>query len=145
MLHVPYKGAGPVMIDLVGGQVDLHFASLPAALPLIESGKLRALATTSAERLPSLPNVPTLIEAGYPGFDYYVFYGVLVPAGTPGAIVGKLNTEIDRAIAAPDMRKGFARARRRCPRRNGRAVRGFLASERAKWERAVKESGATVD
>jgi tripartite-type tricarboxylate transporter receptor subunit TctC len=145
MVHVPYKGAGPVMIDLVGGQVDLHFASLPAALPLIESGKLRALATTSAERLPSLPNVPTLIEAGYLGFDYYVFYGVLVPAGTPGAIVGKLNAEIDRAIASPDMRKAFAE--RGVDVRAGTPAQfeAFLASERAKWERAVKESGATVD
>jgi tripartite-type tricarboxylate transporter receptor subunit TctC len=145
MLHVPYKGAGPVMIDLVGGQVDLHFASLPAALPLIESGKLRALATTSAERLPSLPNVPTLIEAGYPGFDYYVFYGVLVPAGAAPAIVGKLNTEIDRAIASPDLRKAFAE--RGVDVRPGTAAQfaAFLASERAKWERVVKDSGATVD
>jgi tripartite-type tricarboxylate transporter receptor subunit TctC len=145
MLHVPYKGAGPVMIDLVGGQVDLHFASLPAALPLIEGGKLRALATTSAERLPSLPNVPTLIEAGYRGFDYYVFYGVLVPAGTPGAIVGKLNTAIERAIASPDMRKAFAE--RGVDVRPGTAAQfdAFLTKERVKWSVAVKESGATVD
>jgi tripartite-type tricarboxylate transporter receptor subunit TctC len=145
MVHVPYKGAGPVMIDLVGGQIDLHFASLPAALPLIESGKLRALAMTTAQRLPSLPDVPTLIEAGYPGFDYYVFYGVMVPAGTPGAIIGKLNAEIDRAIASPDMRKAFAE--RGVDVRGGTPVQfaAFLASERAKWERAVKESGATVD
>jgi tripartite-type tricarboxylate transporter receptor subunit TctC len=145
MMHAPYKGAGPVVIDLVGGQVDLHFASLPAALPLIGSGKLRALATTSAERLPSLPNVPTLVEAGFPGFDYYVFYGVLVPAGTPDAIVGKLNTEIDRAIEAPDMRKNLAE--RGVDVRAGTVQQfdAFLAKERAKWSVAVKESGATVD
>ena len=139
MLHVPYKGAGPVMIDLVGGQVDLHFASLPAALPLIEGGKLRALATTSAERLPSLPNVPTLIEAGYPGFDYYVFYGVLVPAGTPDAIVGKLNTEIDRAIASPDMRKSLAERGVDVRPGTAKQFEAFLAKERAKWSVAVKE------
>ncbi|GEP56899.1 Bug family tripartite tricarboxylate transporter substrate binding protein [Reyranella soli] len=145
MMHVSYKGAGPVVIDLVGGQVDLHFASLPAALPLIGSGKLRALATTSAERLPSLPNVPTLVEAGFPGFDYYVFYGVLVPAGTPDAIVGKLNTEIDRAIEAPDMRKNLAE--RGVDVRAGTVQQfdAFLAKERAKWSVAVKESSATVD
>ena len=145
MLHVPYKGAGPVMIDLVGGQVDLHFASLPAALPLIEGGKLRALATTSAERLPALPSVPTLIEAGYPGFAYYVFYGVLVPTGTPDAIVGKLNSEIDRALAAPDMRKSLVE--RGVDVRAGTATQfdAFLARERAKWSVAVRESGATVD
>lgn len=145
MMHVPYKGAGPVMIDLVGGQIDLHFASLPAALPLIESGKLRALATTSALRLPSMPDVPTLSEAGYPGFDYYVFYGVLAPAGTPPSIVTQLNAEIDRAVTLPDMRKSLAD--------RGVSVAGgtpaqfdaFLATERAKWERAVRASGATVD
>ena len=145
MMHVPYKGAGPVMIDLVGGQVDLHFASLPAALPLIESGKLRALAKTTATRLAALPNVPTLIETGYPGFDYYVFYGVLAPAGTPPGIVARLNTEIDRAIAAPDMGKSLAE--RGVDVRGGTAAQfdAFLVRERAKWERAVKESGATVD
>ena len=145
MVHVPYKGAGPVMIDLVGGQVDLHFASLPAALPLIESGKLRALATTSAERLSSLPNVPTLIETGYAGFDYYVFYGVLVPAGTPEAIVGKLNSGIDRAIETPDMRRSLAD--RGVDIRTGTPLQfdTFLTNERAKWERAVRDSGATVD
>ena len=146
MLHVPYKGAGPVMIDLVGGQVDLHFASLPAALPLIESGKLRALATTTAERLPSLPNVPTLIEAGYPGFDYYVFYGVLVPAGTPDAIVGKLNTEIDRAHRGARHAQGLRRARRRRPSRNGEAVRGVPRERtRQMGARGQRTSGATVD
>jgi tripartite-type tricarboxylate transporter receptor subunit TctC len=145
MVHVPYKGAGPVMIDLAGGQVDLHFASLPAALPLIESGKLRALATTSAQRLPSLPIVPTLIESGFRDFDYYVFYGVLVPAGTPKTIVTRLNTEIDRAIETPDMRKSLAE--RGVDVRAGTAEQfdALLASERAKWEHAVKNSGATVD
>jgi tripartite-type tricarboxylate transporter receptor subunit TctC len=145
MLHVPYKGAGPVMIDLVGGQVDLHFASLPAALPLIEGGKLRALATTSSQRLPSLPNVPTLIETGFPGFDYYVFYGVLVPTGTPDAIIARLNSEIDRAIEAPDMRKSLAERAVSVRAGTARQFEAFLANERAKWERAVKDSGATVD
>jgi tripartite-type tricarboxylate transporter receptor subunit TctC len=145
MVHVPYKGAGPVMIDLVGGQVDLHFASLPAALPLIESGKLRALATTSAERLPSLAGVPTLIEAGYPGFDYYVFYGVMVPAGTSDAIVGTLNSEIDRVLLAPDMRKGLAERGVDVRAGTPQQFYAFLARERAKWSVAVKESGATVD
>ena len=106
---------------------------------------IRALATTTATRLASLPDVPTLIEAGYPGFDYYVFYGVLAPAGTPQGIVTRLNTEIDRAITAPDMSKSLAE--RGVDVRAGTAAQfdAFLVSERAKWERAVKESGATVD
>ena len=89
--------------------------------------------------------MPTLIETGYPGFDYYVFYGVLAPAGTPQGIVARLNTEIDRAVAAPDMGKSLAE--RGVDVRGGTAAQfaAFLVSERAKWERAVRESGATVD
>ncbi len=145
LLHVPYRGAGPVMTDLLGGQVDLHFASLPAALALVKGGKLRALAVTSTQRLASLPDVPTLIESGYPDFDYHVFYGVVVPAGTPADIVTRLNAEIDRALATPDMRAALAQrgvdVRAGTPEQFG----AFLANERAKWSRAVKASGATVD
>lgn len=145
MLHVPYRGAGPVMVDLVGGQVDLHFASLPAALPLIQGGKLRALAVTSMQRLLSLPDVPTLIEAGFPNFDYYVFYGVVAPTGTPGTIVTRLNAEINRAMATADMRTSLAD--RGVDVRAGTPTQfdAFLKAERAKWARAVTESGATVD
>jgi tripartite-type tricarboxylate transporter receptor subunit TctC len=145
LLHVPYKGAGPVITDLMGGQVDLHFASLPAALSLVKAGKLRALAVTSAQRLPSLPDVPTMIESGFPDFDYYVFYGVMAPAGTPRPIIAKLNAEIVRAIQSPDLRGNMAErgvdARGGTPEQFG----AFLNAERAKWSRAVKESGATVD
>ena len=145
ILHVPYKGAGPVMTDLIGGQVDMHFASLPAAVPLIKSGKLRALAVTSQQRVASLPDVPTLIESGFKEFDYHVIYGVLAPAGTPAPVIERLNTEINRAMQAPDMRSNFAE--------RGVAIRAgtpaqfasFLEAERTKWARAVKDSGATVD
>lgn len=145
LLHVPYKGAGPVMTDLMGGQVDMHFASLPAALPLIRSGKLRALAVTSLRRVPSLPEVPTLSESGFPDFDYSVFYGVLVPTGTPKIIVTRLNAEINRAVQTADMRASLAERgvdiRAGTPEQFG----AFLASERSKWARAVKASGATID
>jgi tripartite-type tricarboxylate transporter receptor subunit TctC len=145
MVHVPYKGAGPVMIDLVGGQVDLHFASLPAALPLIESGKLKALAVTAPQRLPSLPSIPTLSESGFPGFEYSVFYGVLAPTGTPAAIVGRLNGEIDRALRSADLRKGLAERGVDVRAGTSEQFDAFLAAERAKWASAVKTSGATVD
>lgn len=145
MVHVPYKGAGPVMADLVGGQVDLHFASLPAALPLIEGGKLRALAVTSAQRLSSLPNVPTLIDSGFADFDYYVFYGVVVPAGTLAALTERLNAEINRALDTADTRASLAE--RGVDIRLGTPAQfdRFLVAERSKWARAVKASGATVD
>lgn len=145
LLHVPYKGAGPVMTDLLGGQVDLHFASLPAALALVKSGKLRALAVTSPQRVPSLPDVPTLVESGFPGFDYSVFYGVVAPTGTPKAVVTRLNAEINRVLQAPDTRASLTErgveVRAGTPEQFG----AFLANERSKWARAVKESGATID
>jgi tripartite-type tricarboxylate transporter receptor subunit TctC len=145
LLHVPYKGAGPVMTDLLGGRVDLHFASLPAALPFVKSGQLRALAVTSQRRVPLLPDVPTLIESGYPDFDYYVFYGVMVPAGTSKLVIARLNAEIDRAIQTPDVRARLGElgvdVRAGSPEQFGT----FLSSERAKWARAVEGSGATVD
>jgi tripartite-type tricarboxylate transporter receptor subunit TctC len=145
MLHVPYRGAGPVMADLVGGQVDLHFASLPAALPLIQSGKLRALAVTSAQRLPSLPDVPTMIESGFAGFDYYVFYGVLVPSGTPQALIDRLNAEINRTLDTADIKKALDDRGVSASPGTPAQFDAFLAGERAKWSKAVKESGATVD
>ena len=98
MVHVPYKGAGPLMTDLIGGQVDLHFASYPAAAPLVKSGKLKALAVTSAARLPGLPEVPTMAEAGYRGFVHHVFYGVVAPAGLPARLAARLNAELNRAL-----------------------------------------------
>jgi len=144
-LHVPYKGAGPVMTDLLGGQVDLHFASLPAALTLVKSGKLRALAVTSDTRVPQLPEVPTLTESGYPGFQYQVFYGVVSPAGTPPDRVALLNTAIARALATPALRDKLAgigvSVQPGSPEEFGR----FLAQERSKYADAVKVSGARVD
>lgn len=145
MLHVPYKGAGPVMADLLGGRVDLHFASLPAALSLVKGGKLRALAVTSVRRVPSLPEVPTLIESGFPDFDYHVFYGVLVPTGTPRAIITRLNAEINRAIETADMRASLAESGVDVHAGTPEEFGAFLTNERTKWARAVKESGATVD
>jgi tripartite-type tricarboxylate transporter receptor subunit TctC len=145
MLHVPYKGAGPVMTDLLGGQVDLHFASLPAALPLVKAGKLRALAVTASKRLPQLPEVPTLAESGLPNFEYQVIYGVVAPAGTPAPIVVRLNAEINRALATSELRASLAERgvdyRPTTPEEFGT----FLENERSKWSRAVKDSGATVD
>jgi len=125
--------------------VDLHFASLPAALPLIKSGKLRALAVTSMRRVIALPEVPTLIETGLPDFDYYVFYGVLVPAGTPRSVVTRLNAEINRAMQAPDMQASLADRGVDVSAGTSEQFGAFLTRERAKWARAVKDSGATVD
>jgi tripartite-type tricarboxylate transporter receptor subunit TctC len=144
-VHVPYKGAGPVMTDLLGGQVDLHFASLPAALPLVKSGKLRALAVTSDKRVLQLPDVPTLAESGYPGFQYQVFYGVMAPAGTPPDRIARLNKAIDRALESAALRDKLANIGITVRPGPPEAFGKFLTDERRKFSQVVKASGATVD
>jgi len=145
MTHVPYKGAGPVITDLIGGQVDFHFASVPAAAPHLRSGKLRALAISAAQRSPLWPEVPTLAELGQRDMEHHVLYGVLAPAGTPTPVVARLNAEIQRALQGEALRASLAglgvEARGGTPTQ----FAAFLERERAKWSRAVRESGAKVD
>ena len=145
LLHVPYKGGGPAVTDVMGGQVDLHFASLPAAVSLIKSGKLRALAVTSAQRVPQLPDVPTMAEAGFRDADASVLYGLLAPAGTSPEVLARVNAEVNRVLQMPEVRDSFAK--------QGVVLRGgspeqfaaFLVTERGKWSRVVKESGAKAE
>lgn len=145
LLHVPYKGAAPAMTDLMGGQVDLFFASLPAAAPLVKSGKLRALAVTSAARAVSLPEVPTVAESGLRDFDSSAWYGVLAPRGTPPAIVARLNTEINRLLKEPDVRARLTNDGVTIGGGTPEQFAAFIESERIKWAQAVKNSGAKVD
>lgn len=145
LLHVPYKGAGPAMTDLLGGQVDVYFASLTSALPMIQSGKLRAIAVTSGSRHTSLPAVPTLIEHGLKGGEYYVFYGLVAPAKTPAAVIATLNQAVNKLLRAKDIQDALAErgvdSRPLTPAEFG----GFLNAERTKWGAIVKASGATAD
>lgn len=108
MLQIPYKGSAPMVTDLLGGQVDVMFDNLPNALPHVAAGKMRALAVTSSKRLPELPDVPTVAEQGYPGFEVAVFYGVYAPKGTPDAIVQTLNRELNKALQMDDVKQAFA-------------------------------------
>src|SRR5258706_8945764 len=105
MVHVPYKGSGPLATDLLGGQISMTFDTITPVLQHIKSGQLRALAATTSKRSPALPDVPTLDESGLKGFNIGTWFGVLAPAGTPPAIVGKLNTEINKIMQTPDFRK----------------------------------------
>ena len=123
MTHVPYKGSAPALQDLLGGQVQLMFDNLPPSLPQIKAGKLRALAVTSATRAPALPDVPTVAEAGLPGFEASSWFGVLAPAGTPPAIVDQAQRG-NREVARLTGSEGKARGRRReHRRRNARRLR----------------------
>jgi tripartite-type tricarboxylate transporter receptor subunit TctC len=105
LVHVPYKGSGPLATDLLGGQIDMTFDTISPVLQHIKSGKLKALAVTTAKRSPALPDVPTLDESGLKGFNIGTWFGVLAPAGTPPAVVAKLNTEINKIMQTPDFKK----------------------------------------
>jgi len=108
MVHVPYKGVAPALVDLMSGEVQLMFGTLVAILPHIKAGRLRALAVTGRNRSALLPEVPTLAESGLPGYEAGSWYGILAPAGTPGAIVARLNAEINNAIRQPEVRERLA-------------------------------------
>ena len=109
LTHVPYKGGGPAIADLVGGQVQAHFATPIAVISYLKAGKLKAIATTNDARSPALPQVPTFAEAGLPGFEVKVWFGVLAPAGTPKEIIEKLSTEFAKIMAMPDIKEKLER------------------------------------
>lgn len=108
LLHIPYRGTAPSINDLLAGQIDATFTGSPAVLPHVRSGRLRALAVSSPQRIPALPDVPTVAESGFPGFEADQWYGVVAPAGLPAALVGKLNAEINKALAHPDVMQQLA-------------------------------------
>ncbi len=144
--HIPFKGSAPAITAMLGGQVDFAFAVAPDALAHVRGGKLRALAVTGAKRAAPLPEVPTMIEAGVPDYEAIAWFGYFAPAGTPREIVDRLNAEIAKAMAAPDVREriapgGLSELPGGTPERLGELVK----SEIAKWSRVVKESGAKVD
>jgi tripartite-type tricarboxylate transporter receptor subunit TctC len=145
IVHVPYKGGGPAIVDLVGGQVNIMFATPIEVAQHVQSGKLRVLATTSLKRLPAFADVPTLAESGYPGFEVASFFGVLAPAGTPPDIVARLATDLAAVMDLPDVRERFAAQSADANVQGPEAFARFLEAEREKWADIVKRSGAKVD
>ena len=146
MLHFPYRGSGPALLDLMGGTMDLMFDNLPSALPQIKAGKLKALAVTSAQRSAALPDLPTIAEAGpVQGFDASSWFGLFAPAGTPADIVSRIQQETAKAFAAPAFKERLV-SQGALPGGQPPAdfVR-FIAAETAKWAQVVKVSGAKVD
>jgi len=141
LIHVPYKGAGPALTDVVGGQVPVTFTSMATAAPFAKSGRLRILGVTSAKRLPAFPDVPTFEESGVPGLVFEHWWGVMAPAATPRTIVDKLHDAITKALAAPDLRERFA-ALAVEPRTNTpEQFRALLASDLQRWAKVVKDAG----
>ena len=145
ILHVPYKGGGTAMPDVLSGQVSMMIETVTSALSAIRSGKARALAVTTAERWPSLPEVPTMIEAGVPGFVITSWTGLFVPAATPAPIVGRLNSELVRAARDPGYVKAMTALGVEAISSTPQEFGAFIESEVAKWGRAIKESGARVE
>ena len=145
MTHIPYKGGGPAMIDLVGGQVQLVFATAASAVPQIKAGKIKGIAVTTIKRSALMPNIPTIAESGLPGFDANNWYGVLAPAGTPRPIVMRLNAEITKVLAMPDV-KDFLFNQGLDPAPGTPEQFGaYIKSEMTKWAKVVKASGARAD
>ncbi|HUQ74862.1 MAG TPA: tripartite tricarboxylate transporter substrate binding protein [Burkholderiales bacterium] len=145
MQHVPYKGGPAALTDLLGGQVDVMFETMVATLSLVKSGKLRALAVSSAERASAVPELPTISESGYPGFTGVPWVAMAAPIRTPKAIVASLNADINRILSQPEVRESFI-AQGSEPMVKGLAeMDEFVKAETLKWGRAVKASGAKVD
>ena len=145
MAHVPYKGSAPAIADLVGGQVQLMFDNLPSALPQIKAGRLRALAVTSAQRAPALPDLPTIAESGLPGYEASSWFGLLAPAGTPADVVAKVNGEVARWLATPEAKEKLLSQGANAAGGTPEDFVRHIAAETAKWQKVVRESGAKVD
>lgn len=143
--HIPYKGGAPVIADLVAGHVDMAFSSVVAVLSHIRSGKLKALAVTTTERSPLVPEFPTMAEAGLPGFDVDTWYGVFAPAGTPREIVDLLNREIEKILREPEIRELFAKVGVEPGGGTPEQFGARIARDLAKWAKVAKESGARAD
>jgi tripartite-type tricarboxylate transporter receptor subunit TctC len=145
MIHVPYKGSGPAIIGLLGGEVDFMFDSLSSSLPQIRAGKFRAIAMASARRSRILPEVPTVAEQGVPGFDVSVWYSVLAAAGTPAPIVQRLHAEFVRAMRAPEVKEKIEGYGYDIVGMTPAETDAFIRAEIVRWGKVVKDSGATVN
>ena len=145
IVHIPYKGSGPAVSDLLGGQVQLMFDNTPNVLPQVKAGRLRALGSSGTKRSPLTPDVPTVAEAGVAGYEVTVWFGLVAPAGTPKEIVSKLHAEVTRILAMPDVRERFlaqgVEPVGSTPEQFGEHIRAQMA----KWARVVQDAGVKAE
>jgi tripartite-type tricarboxylate transporter receptor subunit TctC len=145
MVHVPYKGSAFAIPDVISGSVPVLFANVSPLQPHIRSGRLRPLAVTSRERVSSLPQVPTIAESGYPGYEAVNWFGLVVPAGTPAPLVRRLNAAIQGVLGLPEVRAFYLQRGAGQVSGTPETMSAFLRSEIAKWAAVVKASGARID
>lgn len=141
LLHVPYKGGGPVYADLLGGQLQLFFGSIASALPHVQGGKLKGIAVTSAQRSRSAPQMPTIAESGVAGFELYEWNALYAPAGTPPAIIAKLNATLNKIIEAPDVQQRYFQMGAEAKLMSSAELGAYVRGEMARWARTVQEMG----
>ena len=145
MLHIPYKGGGPALTAVLGGEADLSVLAVSAVQPYINAGRLRALAITSAKRMGTLPQIPTVAESGVPGYEFASWVGMLVPSSTPGAMVNSVNALTVKATRSPDLVDRFTKDATEVVANTPAEFKTFIQSEAKRWARVVKESGMKAD
>jgi tripartite-type tricarboxylate transporter receptor subunit TctC len=145
ILHVPFKGGGPALVDILGGHTKVMFASLVQTVPHVRSGKLRALGTGGLKRSPILPDVPTIAEAGVPGYEAVNWWGIVAPAGTPPAIIARVNKEIEAVQQSAEVQKQFAAEGAEPVAMAPAEFGGYMVSEMNKWEKVVKQGGIKAE
>lgn len=145
MLHIPYKGSAPVVADLIAGQVDLMFDNMPNVIGHVRAGRMKALAVSTPQRSPLAPEIPTVAEAGVPGYEQQVWFGVLAPAGTPRDIIARLNTEIVRILNSREVKERFGKQGVEVRTTSPDEFSVFLRSEVTRWAKVIKDSGIKAD
>ena len=145
MVHIPYKGGAPAMVDLLAGQIQLIFSSAPTAVPQVKNNKIRGLAVTTSKRSVVLPELPTISEAGLPGFEADNWYGVVTVAKTPRAIIDRLNAEIIKAITAPDVKKLLLTQGLEVRTSTPAEFQAYIKSEYEKWAKVIKTAGIVAN
>ena len=145
LTHIPYKGSAPAVSDLLGNQIAIMFDNMPSVIPHVRSGKLRAIAISTAKRSPELPDVPTIAEAGVPGYEAVSWFGLFAPAATPKPVLDKLSTALSKVLANPEVQKKISAQGGETVNETPAQFAAFIRSETTKWGKVVKESGATVE